>query len=111
MPAESKAQQKLMGMALAYKKGKMPHASEKIKEVAEGMSEKQLHDFAKTKREDLPEKKAMEAYIEGFMKRAEEYGLTEKQAELLLTLLEKQVILHSAMLWLQEAEQTSMQSL
>lgn len=39
MPAESKAQQKLMGMALAYKRGKMPHASNKIKEMAKGMNE------------------------------------------------------------------------
>ena len=46
-----------MGMALAAKRGK-GHFSGKVQEVAESMSEKQLHDFAKTKHDGLPEKKA-----------------------------------------------------
>jgi hypothetical protein len=58
MPAKSEAQQRLMGMALSAKRGK-GHFSGKVKEVAESMTEKQLHDFAKTKHEGLPEKKAM----------------------------------------------------
>lgn len=76
MPSKSKAQQHLMGMALAAKRGK-GHYSGKVQEVAEGMSEKQLHDFAKTKSSNLPEKKA---FLEGFVKRAFEYGLTSQEA-------------------------------
>lgn len=57
MPARSEAQQRLMGMALASKRGK-GHYSGKVKELADSMSEKQLRDFAKTKHEGLPEKKA-----------------------------------------------------
>lgn len=70
MPAKSEAQQRFMGMALAAKRGK-GHFSKKVMEAAESMSEKQLKDFAKTKHDGLPEKKA---YLEGFMKRAAEYG-------------------------------------
>ena len=58
MPAKSEKQQRLMGMALAEKRGK-GHFSGKIKRISESMTEKQLHDFASTKHEGLPEKKAM----------------------------------------------------
>ena len=75
MPAKSEAQQRLMGMALAAKRGKGRFSS-KIQEIADSMTEKQLRDFAKTKHEGLPEKKA---YIEGFMKRAAEYGYSENE--------------------------------
>jgi hypothetical protein len=57
MPAKSEAQQRLMGMALAAKRGK-GHFSRKIHEIADSMSEKQLHDFAATKHKGLPPKKA-----------------------------------------------------
>ena len=55
--AESEAQQKLMGMALAYKRGEMKDAPEKVKELAKSMSEKDLEDFAKTKHSEVPAKK------------------------------------------------------
>lgn len=55
--AESEAQQKLMGMALAYKRGEMKNAPEKVKELAKSMSEKDLEDFAKTKHSEVPAKK------------------------------------------------------
>jgi Protein of unknwon function (DUF3008) len=47
------------GAALAAKRGKRSKSSLKgaSKEMAESMSEKQLEDFAKTKRGKLPEKK------------------------------------------------------
>jgi hypothetical protein len=80
MPAKSEAQQRLMGMALAAKRGK-GHFSGKVQEVAKSMSEKQLKDFAKTKHEGLPEKKA---FIAGFIEAAATYGLSEKQAVELL---------------------------
>lgn len=54
--AVSQAQQKLMGMALAYKRGEMDDASDEVKELAKSMSEKDLEDFAKTKHKGLPKK-------------------------------------------------------
>lgn len=47
MPAESEAQRRLMAMALRYKRGELAKPSGEVKTVAAGMSEKQLHDFAK----------------------------------------------------------------
>lgn len=49
MPAKSKAQQRFMGAELARKR-----AGKKTKT---GMSEKQLEDYASTKRKGLPDKK------------------------------------------------------
>lgn len=54
--AESKSQQRLMGMALAYKRGESKTASPAVKELASSMSEKELEKFAKTKHEGLPDK-------------------------------------------------------
>ena len=51
MPAKSKAQQKAAGAALS---AKLRGAS---REMADSMSEKQLEDFASTKRKNLPAKK------------------------------------------------------
>ena len=54
-----KKQQMAAGAALAAKQGKRSKSSLKgaSKQMAESMSEKQLKDFAKTKRGKLPEKK------------------------------------------------------
>ena len=63
--SSSEAQQKLMGMALAYKRGEMKDASPKVKELAKSMSEKDLEDFAKTKHDEVPAKvkeSVMDAY-------------------------------------------------
>jgi len=49
MPSESKAQQELMGADLARKRAGLPTRT--------GMTESQLHDFASTKRKNLPERK------------------------------------------------------
>jgi hypothetical protein len=57
----SQAQQKMMGMALAYKRGEMDDASPEVKKMADSMSMKDLEDFAKTKHKGLP-KKVEEAY-------------------------------------------------
>jgi len=46
MPAKSEKQRRLMGAALAYKRGENKNASEKIKDVADHMTEEQLEDFA-----------------------------------------------------------------
>ena len=60
MPAKSKAQQKAAGAALAAKRGETKK-SELIgasREMYDSMGEKQLEEFAETKRKGLPEKKS-----------------------------------------------------
>jgi hypothetical protein len=59
MPAKSKQQQKAAGAALAAKRGKTSKSSLRgpARQMARSMSEKQLRDFAKTKRKKLPRKK------------------------------------------------------
>jgi uncharacterized protein DUF3008 len=60
MPAKSKKQQMAAGAALAAKRGKRSKSSLRgaSKQMAKSMSEKQLRDFAKTKRKSLPRKKS-----------------------------------------------------
>lgn len=65
MPAESKSQQRLFAAALAYKRGELKDASDKVKELAASMSESELEDFAATPHEGLPDKKAATAQIQG----------------------------------------------
>ncbi len=59
MPATSKAQQKAAGAALSAKRGdaKKKDLKGASKGMYESMSEKQLEDFAHTKRKGLPSKK------------------------------------------------------
>jgi hypothetical protein len=59
MPAKSKQQQKAAGAALAAKRGAKSKSSLKgaSRQMYESMSEKQLRDFAKTKRKGLPRRK------------------------------------------------------
>jgi hypothetical protein len=59
MPARSKAQQKAAGAALAAKRGEASKSSLKgaSRSMADSMTEKQLEDFASTKRKNLPAKK------------------------------------------------------
>ena len=52
--AVSKSQQRFFGMVDAYKKGELNDASKAVKDAAEGMSMKQVKDFAKTKHKGLP---------------------------------------------------------
>ena len=58
MPAKSKAQQALMGMALAVRKGEMrrDEVDDKVLDIVDSdMSTKDIEDFAKTKRSTLKE--------------------------------------------------------
>jgi hypothetical protein len=57
MPAKSAAQQKAAGAALAAKRGETPKSKLKgaSKSMEESMSEKQLEEFAHTKRKGKPE--------------------------------------------------------
>lgn len=58
MPAKSKSQQRLFGMALAVRKGEMKR-SEVYKEVLDivdgDMTDKEIEDFAKTSHKSLKE--------------------------------------------------------
>ena len=74
MPAKSESQQRLMGMALSAKRGK-GHFGGKAKEVADSMTEKQLHDFAATKHKGLPEKRAQIELIKWAMGNAPQLAL------------------------------------
>jgi hypothetical protein len=60
MPATSKKQQMAAGAALAAKREKRSKSSLKgaSKQMEKSMSEKQLEDFAKTKRKKLPKKRS-----------------------------------------------------
>src|SRR6056300_328971 len=59
MPAQSQQQQKLFGLALAFKRGEVPasEVSDEIKAIADRMSEKEIEDFAATKHKGLPKMK------------------------------------------------------
>ncbi|WP_374551519.1 DUF3008 family protein [Sphingobium yanoikuyae] len=60
MPATSKVQQKAAGAALAAKRGDQPKSKLRgaSKQMEESMSEKQLEEFASTKRKKLPARKS-----------------------------------------------------
>lgn len=56
MPAKSQAQQKAAGAALSAKRGQTPKASlKRASKSMMSMSEKQLEEFAHTKRRNKPE--------------------------------------------------------
>lgn len=59
MPAQSQAQQKAAGAALAAKRKeiKVSELQGAAKEMYDSMTEKELEDFAATKRKGLPEHK------------------------------------------------------
>ncbi|MGR6431841.1 DUF3008 family protein [Rhizobium sp. PAMB 3174] len=60
MPAQSKAQQKAAGAALAAKRGEAKKSELKgaSREMYESMTEKELEELASTKRSSLPDKKS-----------------------------------------------------
>ncbi len=59
MPAKSKAQQKAAGAALSAKRGetKVSELKGASKEMYDSMNERQLEEFAGTRRKGLPRKK------------------------------------------------------
>lgn len=59
MPAQSKAQQKAAGAALAAKRGEMPKKELQgaSRQMEKSMTEDELEDLAETKRKNLPNKK------------------------------------------------------
>lgn len=63
MPAKSKKQQMAAGAALAAKRGESKKSELKgaSKSMYKSMTEKQLEEFASTKRKNLPDKKKKKA--------------------------------------------------
>ncbi len=55
MPAQSKAQQRFMGMVHAAQKGDMENPSPEVSKAADSMSDKDAKDFASTKHKGLPD--------------------------------------------------------
>ena len=58
MPAKSKAQQPLFGMALAVRKGEMKRSDvdKNVLDIVDGdMTNKEIEDFAKTSHKSLPQ--------------------------------------------------------
>ena len=68
--AQSKAQQKFMGMVYATKKGEKA-ASPEVAQAAKGMSTKSAHDFAATKHKGKPEHVDESVIVEGEEEKAE----------------------------------------
>ncbi len=56
MPAQSKAQQRFMGMVHAVQKGDMEAPSKEVEKAADSMSDKDAKDFASTSHKGLPDK-------------------------------------------------------
>jgi hypothetical protein len=56
MPAQSKAQQRFMGMVHAAQKGDMGNPSPEVAKAADSMSDKDAKDFASTSHKGLPDK-------------------------------------------------------
>lgn len=54
MPAQSKAQQKFMGMVHAAQKGDLENPSPEVEKAADSMTDKAAKDFASTKHKGLP---------------------------------------------------------
>ena len=54
MPATSKSQRRLFGLALSYKRGEAIDVSDEVKKLAE-LPEETLKDYASTSEEGLPE--------------------------------------------------------
>ncbi len=57
MPAKSKAQQRAAGAALSAKRGETPVSKLKgaSRDMYDGMTEKELEEFAETDRKNLPD--------------------------------------------------------
>lgn len=58
MPAKSKSQQRLFGMALAVRRGEMQRSevNQSVLDIVDGeMTDEQIEDFAKTKHKGLKE--------------------------------------------------------
>ena len=76
MPAQSKAQQRFMGMVHAAQKGDMENPSPEVEKAADSMSDKDAKDFASTKHDGLPDhvKEFIIREVRGIKTISKEYG-------------------------------------
>jgi hypothetical protein len=76
MPAQSKAQQRFMGMVHSAQKGDMENPSPEVKKAADSMSDKDAKDFASTKHDGLPDhvKEFIIREVRGIKTISKEYG-------------------------------------
>jgi hypothetical protein len=76
MPAQSKAQQRFMGMVHAAQKGDMENPSKEVEKAADSMSDKDAKDFASTKHDGLPDhvKEFIIREVRGIKTISKEYG-------------------------------------
>lgn len=93
MPAQSVQQQKIMGLALAYKRGDVPASkvSDEVKKIAKSMTMKELEKYASTKHKGLPRKveskspkitvSELRKIISTVVKEVVNEGITEKEPE------------------------------
>ena len=104
MPSRSIQQQKIMGLALAYKRGEVPASkvSDQVKKLARSMSEKELEKYAGTKHKGLPKKVSEEKLQElrkmvaKAIKEVLKEGITEKEPkDPILTPEEKKAYIES----------------
>lgn len=69
MPSKSRSQQRLMAMALKWKKGKFdskdldPKLVDKLKSISKSMSQSELEKWASTKHRGLPNKILKESHL------------------------------------------------
>ena len=86
MPAQSKAQQRFMGMVHAVQKGDMEAPSKEVEKAADSMSKKSAKDFASTSHKGLPAKKEtitkerLKELVKEVMKEESEYQAFFKKA-------------------------------
>ena len=71
MPAQSKKQQKFMGIVRAIQKGEAPASkfSKKARKVAKDMKKKDVEDFASTKHKGLPKKVKRESRVKSLIRK------------------------------------------
>lgn len=87
MPAVSQQQQKIMGLALAYKRGEVPASkvSAEVKKIAKSMSEKELEKYAGTTHKGLPTRvsetsiKEIKKMVAKAVSEVLKEGITEKE--------------------------------
>jgi CO dehydrogenase/acetyl-CoA synthase beta subunit len=99
MPSKSKTQQRLFGMAAAYKSGDLETEDlpedliDKIKNIADNMSKEEIDKFAKTKHKNIPEKKFVPNFDEFINEKQQEVvnlnSLNKKEHEYVMGILKK----------------------
>ena len=84
MPAQSKAQQRFMGMVHAAQKGELENPSKEVEKAADSMSDADAKDYASTKHKGLPnhvKKENMESELKEIIRQTYRESLRESVNE------------------------------